>query len=386
MMLSDMKPLVPRVVEDDLRNLRIVLDEWECARVLLVADRAAYEQSGARETMKALLTARTVDVLTDFEPNPEESDVLRAARTCREFAPDTLIAIGGGTAIDIAKLAAACSSSHDSSRAVLHGKAEPQSRGVPFIAVPTTAGTGSEATHFAVVYCDGAKHSIAHPSFVPDVAWLDAKLTYSLPPRMTAASGLDALCQAIESFWSVGATTDSRQWADEAIRLAWQNLPKAVHHPEPGSRTGMMRAAHLAGKAINVSKTTACHAMSYVLTSDYGVPHGTAAALTLAPVLERLAQVDDTTCQHPAGARHVRETVMQIAGMLGCKSAADAAHAIRLLVASLGCPTSLRDAGIRDRASIPALASRVNVARLANCPVQLSSTDIEDILQSVFDR
>lgn len=372
------------VVEGDLSDLANLLDDLGCRRILLVADRTAYAQSGARAVMDPFLSTHETRVLTDFESNPHESDVRRAVAARQEFEPDTIIGVGGGTALDIAKLTTVCSSMHPLLSAVLRGDVPPEPRTVRFIAIPTTAGTGSEATHFAVVYCGGIKRSVSHPSMIPDVAWLDPKMTYSLPSSVTAATGLDAFCQAMESLWSIASTKESRQWAGDALSLTWTNLPTAVKHPDDASRAAMMQAAHLAGKSINISKTTACHAMSYAITSRYGVPHGAAVALTLAPVFTRIADVTPSTCSHPLGAAHVHSIVSQIITTLGAESVADAARSIQQFIRSLGCPITLREIGVATEDEVQLLAAGVDPERLGNCPLKFRPGDIEAILHSVF--
>ncbi|MCE9613811.1 MAG: phosphonoacetaldehyde reductase [Lentisphaerae bacterium] len=371
-------------IEGDLEEIGGLLKDLGCHRILLVADRAAYEQSGARAAMASLLSTYPTRILSDFDPNPDEADVQQAIAARKDFQPDTVIGLGGGTALDIAKLACVCDSRKNSLSAVVRGHVPPQYRDLKLIAIPTTAGTGSEATHFAAVYCGGVKRSVAHPSMLPDVAWLDPKLTRSLPPAVTAASGLDAICQAMESLWSVASTAESRRWASEALVIAWENLPVAVHHPNDAARAAMMRAAHLAGKSINISKTTACHAMSYALTSRHGVPHGAAVALTLAPVFLRIAGVTPETCCHPLGTPHVQGIVSQIIDTLQVSSPQDAANRIRDFIASLGCPTTLRSVGVTSAEEVHVLAAQVDADRLGNCPVKFSSGEIEKILHSVF--
>lgn len=371
-------------IEDELTHLGSMVRDWGCNRILIVADRAAYEQPGTRAAMEPLVSLRRTEMLTDFSRNTGEADVLKAIAAREQARPDTVIALGGGTVMDIAKLACVCTARENPASAVLRGTAPPQARSVRFIAIPTTAGSGSEATHFAAVYCDGVKYSVAHPSLLPDVAWLDERLTHSLPPAVTAATGLDAFCQAMESLWSVASTEESRGWAAEALALAWRHLPVAVHRPNAAARAAMMRAAHLAGKSINASKTTACHAMSYALTSRYEVPHGAAVALTLAPVFRRVADVDGASCLHPLGAAHVRRAAAQIADTLGASSPAEAAGLIRPFIRSLGCPTTLREVRVQTADEIRALAAEVNAERLGNFPVRIGRRDVEAILQEAY--
>src|SRR5690606_25840825 len=154
-------------------------------------------------------------------------------------------------------------------RSVATGDSLVERDGPPLLAVPTTAGTGSEATHFAVVYIDGVKHSLAHPLLRPDLVILDPLLTYAMPPGLTAATGLDALSQGIEALWAVGATTKSVGYAARAVELAAGALETAVIAPDRTARRAMMEAAHASGLAIDISKTTAPHALSYAISTDF---------------------------------------------------------------------------------------------------------------------
>ena len=233
------------------------------------------------------------------------------------------------------------------------------------MAIPTTAGTGSEATHFAVVYVDGEKYSLAAPSLLPDYAVVDWKLTTSLPRRMTVATGLDAFCQAIESIWAVAANDESLAYAIEAARLAFENLPVAANSPTPTARQAMSRASYLAGKAINITKTTAPHALSYFLTSRYGVPHGMAVACTLASLLEYNAAVTDDDCADPRGAIAVRQRLELILQILGANNIREARSKIDELLSQLESPSLVE---IVDLSGVAAVVDSANLERLSNNP------------------
>jgi alcohol dehydrogenase len=250
--------------------------------------------------------------------------------------------------------------------------------------VPTTSGTGSEATHFAVVYIDGEKYSFAHPDLLPDVALIDPKLTWSLPPRTTAACGLDALCQCIESIWAVGSTEKSIEVASEGFALAFKHLEKAVLKPDAETRLAMAKAAHLSGKAINISKTTAPHALSYGITSRYGVPHGMAVALTLGAFLEYNYEVNSTDCTDPRGMDFVKNRIDHIIALTDSNSPAQAAGKVRSLLGAINSPVTLKDAGI-PKSELQALSESVNIERLSNNPRQIDSRGLIELLESVFE-
>jgi alcohol dehydrogenase class IV len=360
------------------------IDQSQLRSVLLVIDREAYEKSGANRIFPVASSQRHVE-FDAFEVNPKLPDIMRGLELFRSEPFDAIIAIGGGTAIDVAKSIRCFAAHHVAPLDLVQGKAPiDQISDCALVAVPTTAGTGSEATHFAVVYVDGVKHSVAHTSLLPDAAVLDASLTESLPPAITATTGLDALCQAIESLWSVHSTQDSMCLAEEALGLAWQHLHAAVHTPTIEHRRAMLRAANLAGKAINITKTTGPHALSYAITVNHQVPHGHAIALTLAAFLRFNAGTTEDNVADPRGAEHVRRTIERICKQFGASDPNTAATNFQTLVHAIGCATRLRDVGVGDERALSAIAQSVNAQRLANNPRNASAQDLRDILDSVY--
>lgn len=337
-------------------------------RVLFVVDEAAYVACGAAVAVEPALENLTVSRFSGFEPNPKLRDVERGMEIARKLHPDVVVAFGGGTAIDLGKLVGSLSVQQCSAMDIITTKQSLQHKGPPLIAIPTTAGTGSEATHFAVVYVGDTKHSIAHEFLLPDIQIIDSELTHSLPEKITAATGLDALCQAIESIWAVAATDESVALATDAVKLAANNLIQAVNVPSPESRLAMCRASNLAGKAINISKTTAPHALSYALTSLFGIPHGLAVALTLGPLLTYNAAVTERDCADPRGAAHVRSRIATISTMLRAKDAGEARQNFSDIVAQIGCPCTLAEAGITTDSQLQEIARSVNLERLSNNP------------------
>jgi alcohol dehydrogenase class IV len=201
-------------------------------------------------------------------PNVDEEEVSNAVKEFAKNPSQAVLAIGGGSVLDIAK-------------AVIHHCIETLLPVPFFAAAPTTAGSGSEATHFAVVYKQGKKISLVHPDLMPKVVFLDPLLTYSLPAYQTAVSGIDVFAQAVESYWNKNVSEESKQFAVDSISTWKECFVKAVTGPDPVAREKMLLAAYLAGKAINITRTTGPHALSYYLTVNHGVPHGQAVALFL---------------------------------------------------------------------------------------------------------
>lgn len=368
-----MKPLT-FVGPGSIRHLGEVLSSFRAHGVFLVCGRRSFSLSGAEVAVASAMSDRRLDRFSDFSENPKLEDVQRGIERLRATDSDLVLAVGGGSAIDMAKLINVWAEA---------GARGPVRPGRPLIAVPTTAGTGSEATSFATVYIDGLKHSIAGEELLPDVAIVDPDLTLSLPAYVTAASGIDALSQAIESYWSVNSTPESKACAREALRLVLPHLREAVLAPSEESRGAMALGAHLAGKAINVSRTTAPHALSYALTSRFGVPHGQAVGLTLPEILLFNAAVTDEDTKDPRGARHVREAIAEICGLLGCSGPLQAADWLRVLMSDVGLATSFAGLGIDRQDAIRAMAAEVNAERLANNPRRLDQDQLLRLLEGL---
>ena len=257
-------------------------------------------------------------------------------------------------------------------------------KGKTFVAIPTTSGSGSEATRFAVVYIDELKYSVAHDFLLPDYAIIDPMLTITLPSLETAYSGLDAFSQAVESFWSVNSTEESRMYSSEAISLVMRNLVCAVQNPTIiPSRYAMSKAANLSGKAINIAKTTAPHAISYTLTSVFGVPHGNSVMMTLGRIFRFNSEVDEESVVDPRGHQYVKEIMGKLNEMLGVSSSYDAEQRIDQLMEVVGLETRLSQLGITE-GDINLIARTVNLERLNNNPRKILDKDLRKILRDVL--
>ncbi len=232
----------------------------DCRRLMIVHGHSSYFCSGAHGLIDFLTLGFNIIEFDRFSSNPKQEDVKAGAHLLAESSPDIIVAVGGGSVIDMAKLIRHYSQCQ-----------------IPLLAIPTTAGTGAESTQFAVCYIDGIKHSISDPSILPDMVLLYPPLTYGNSPYLTSCTGFDALAQAIEAYWNVNATPESDALALRAIERIY---PRLISEPTPDNRMMLLLGANDAGCAINITRTTVPHALSYTLTLKYGYPHGHAVALT----------------------------------------------------------------------------------------------------------
>ena len=264
--------------------------------------------------------------------NPTVGDVEKGISCFKSKMCDFVIGIGGGSAIDVAKAVSLLATNNGKPEDFINEPKMLNDRSVPTVIIPTTAGTGSESTHFSVLYIGKTKHSLAHHSMLPDVAILDPVFTKSLSPRITACTGMDALCQGIEAFWSVNSTEESREYSRKAIQLALSNIKSAVNNPDSNSRQNMLFASNFAGRAINIAMTTAAHAVSYPFTSYFNVPHGLAVALTLPYFIEFNYDVSPDTLNDKRGVEFVRNKMDELVEIIGVDTVSQAKEKMCLLM------------------------------------------------------
>ena len=285
------------------------------------------------------------EIFARMQPNPTVQNMMDCAAFVARVRADAVVAIGGGSALDCAKAAAG---------------------GLPVIALPTTSGTGSEATCISVLTDDaGQKMPRTDPSYYPKVAVVDPELTLTVPPGVTAATGMDALSHAVEALLSIHHSPASDALALRAVPLILQNIERAYAcSDDKTARCAMSEGSLLAALAFSQAKTAAAHACSFPLTMRYGLPHGAACAFTL-PALCRLnAEAED-------GRLH------DIARVLGFDDALSFADELDRLNASLRLPRTLGAAGI-PLADLPELAQECLLPpNMRNNPVPMDAAMVE---------
>jgi phosphonate metabolism-associated iron-containing alcohol dehydrogenase len=267
-------------------------------RVVLVTT-PGFTKRGLTKTVAELLHDRLVAVMDRVAPNPDMDDLDGEALALRAVAPDCILALGGGSVMDTAKVLSvilAAPPAWTLSEHFRKGVAIPAIKPVSVTAIPTTAGTGAEVTPFATVWDHKAakKYSLARDDLFPAMAVLDPELTLDLPEEVTVSTGLDAVSQAIESIWNRRSNALTEAWALQSLRLSLVSLPALLATPHDLThRASMLQASLLAGLAISQTRTAIAHSMSYPITAHFGLPHGLACSFTLPAVLEFNAEVDD---------------------------------------------------------------------------------------------
>ncbi len=350
-----------------VNKLQSILDELNGTKVFLVTGKASFDKLTNKSVIENALKGREVLRHSDFEVNPNFDDIVMGVKKLNSFAPEVVIGIGGGSVLDTAKLIHSLPPSAEEIRkAILTGILKPIKK-VPLIAVPTTAGSGAESTHFSVVYINEVKYSLASEALLPEIKIVDSECTLSMPPKLTAITAMDALSQAIESFWAINANEESRLYAAESIKLNLSVFDRVVTKSDASSREIMMRAAFLAGKAINISKTTAAHAYSYYLTKKFGIPHGQAVGLLLPVIILYNSEVEKINIDKTIHKKRLEG----LKSLFGVKDMREAAEMIYNLLNNHSLLLRFHDLGYVKKTDFAHWLENVNPQRLSNNPVEV---------------
>lgn len=359
------------------------LDEWikeeNCSQILLVCDSSINFQKDFCARLETLSTNLNTKLVwfQDFQPNPLYENVQKGVELFRNTKCDSIIAVGGGSALDVAKCIKLYANLPGNGENGYWLTAEYVPNDIPFLAMPTTAGTGSEATRYAVIYYDGKKQSVTSESFIPETVLMDPNTLITLPLYQKKATMCDALCHAIESYWSVNSTDESKEYSKLAIQGVMENMDGYLNNTEEG-RTGMLRAANIAGKAINITQTTAGHAMCYKVTSLFKSAHGHAAILCDRILFPWMVRNTDK-CIDPRGEGYLKKTLDEIGIAMGCIDAKSGAEKLMEIFEKLQFEIPEATEEQYDE-----LKTSVNPVRLKNHPIQLSVDTIDSLYHDIL--
>ena len=332
-------------------------------------------QTWAAQLSQLHLAAHDVQIVSDVQPDPTADSVQSVVQAVRDSAPDWIIALGGGSVMDTAKAAAFLATTDGEISDYLRGLREVQTPGIPLVAIPTTAGSGSEVTPYASI-TDlewKKKTSLTSDFLYPRYAVLDEALSVTMPPLITAISGMDALCHAIEAYWSNHSSPVTDAYALSAARIVLETLPIAfLHGDDLPARQQMLEGSMLAGLAISNARTTAAHAISYPMTVSYRVPHGVACGIVLPQLI-----------RYNSGAMHPGKEKVLL-GNLGFSTMNDLADAVECLKEKLLLPVRLRDLGIRQSDLSTIIANGFRPDRINNNPRPITASDFKRMLKNIL--
>jgi alcohol dehydrogenase class IV len=377
---------VPHLVSEagaSIKTGALTIQHFPSARKALIVTDPGFLRTGLVAPVEVSLRSAglAVTVWSDVVADPPEAVVLQAAADARAAEVDLVIGLGGGSSMDVAKLIAVLAAS-DQPLSAMYGIGNVHGPRLPLIQIPTTAGTGSEVTPISIVTTGATtKMGVVSPRLYADLVILDAELTVGLPPKVTAATGIDAMVHAIEAYTSrVKKNPLSDMLALQALRLLSANLVAACENGRDlRARQAMLLGAMLAGQAFSNAPVAAVHALAYPIGGIFHVPHGLSNALVLPHVMR-------------FNASHAAPLYAELAAIIAPDAAgSDEARshaliaAMERMAAQVGIETRLREVGIAA-ADIDALAdgAMLQTRLLTNNPREVSRADAHAIYTAAW--
>jgi alcohol dehydrogenase class IV len=361
--------------EGSLARLPEVIDEvcgGPGASVFLVTGKNSLKAQGILDRVLGSLGRFQVAHFDGAVPFPASQDVDRALEACRRAGPDVVVAIGGGSAMDLGKLTAVLMANPGPS--IEYGKRlrTIEQPGLPFIAVPTTSGSSSEVTPGMAMWewDESTSYNVRHTYMFPTVALVDPDLTLSMPRDLAAASGIDAFSSAFESYWATGAQPMTDALALGVVRVFAENLEASCRDGGRAARAACALAATMSGVGYSNCPPNVCHAFSRPLTIFWRVAHGQAVGITLPAFLERNA---------PA----IQHKLPPLWEALGVGGLDEAVARVTEIMQNCGLETRLGELGV-SRGDLDRFLDVIAWERLATMPTDLSRQEARDLLQSLL--
>jgi len=355
-------------INQGVSALSTIISDLNVKNIFFVVGKNAYPS--IKKIIEPHIHGINAEYFSVPDSNPET--IILGCEKLKRYNSDIVISIGGGRIIDVSKLISTVALTTDNYESVIKGHKVITRKFVPLLVMPTTAGTGSEATSFSVVYLQNKKYSVVSEYLLPDYVIADSSLVQEMPQYLKACTVFDAFSQAIESFWAVNSTVASKKNAKQAIELISQNIHGYLKG-DSDTNKHMINAAFLSGRAINESKTTLPHALSYFMTKRYNIPHGHAVALTLGFVGKINVR---------SGDEKLKKVMLEIADMLKI-DVMNFDQYWRDLMQMSNLEIRLSKCGVKE-VDLELMIESVNVERLKNHPISIDKSMLIKEIAGIF--
>ncbi|MCI7790603.1 MAG: phosphonoacetaldehyde reductase [Lachnospiraceae bacterium] len=358
-----------------IKNLKENIKELNAGKILLIKwSETALQNEAGKELQEALSDCEVTELIFE-KSNPDIHDLYKLYQNKRQNKPELIIAVGGGSVLDIAKSLAAVLDKEYATVEELREAIMQKNTGRPYcpwVGIPTTAGTGSEVTCWATIWDGekGSKLSLEDKRNYAYAAFIEPEFTMSMPMKLVVSSALDAVAHATESYWAKAHNLVSGIYALKAISMIMTNLEKLMENPKKEYYLAMAEASMFAGRAFSNTKTTACHSISYPLTLHYGIPHGVAVSM----LLPALLCINESKIQQ-------KELLLDA---YGAGTMEEAGQRIIHLLDKAGISYKLSDWKVKREELDGIAANCFTKGRMENNPVDLSKEDVIMILEKIW--
>jgi len=357
-------------------ELLIFLKNEKRKKKLIICGKNSYKASGAEKLIKNFISDEKDYFFFKKSSYPDLAELKEIIKTIKKISPEIIIAVGGGSVIDYAKIANVLTDSNDIGNEIIRSNYNIKKKIAKLIAVPTTAGSGAEVTSNAVIYVDKIKYSVESEKLKPDLFFLIPELVIGASPKIKSSAGFDAIAQSIESLISKKSNNRSVDYAEKSLRISLKYYLDYLNKPNKENTSAMCFAANLSGKAISISKTTAPHAVSYPFTSIYNISHGHAVSLTLNKFLKfNYKAMLSANCNF-----NLKDRFKIMFDISKSNNMDSFDSYLNNLKKNAKLEDNLSKLGINIQSDYSKIISGVNLLRLSNNPVDLKEVDIKKIL------
>tara|TARA_A100001011_G_C14320665_1_gene850463 strand:- start:4956 stop:6050 length:1095 start_codon:yes stop_codon:yes gene_type:complete len=359
-----------------IKDIKNLISNSKINKILIISGKNSFYKTGADKYFSELLKKYITYLYLKKEKLPEFKELKKIIKIKENFKPDLIIAVGGGCAMDLAKISSVFELSSDFKSRIINS--EISKKKTKLLAIPTTAGSGAEVTSNAVIYINNLKYSVENDKIKPDYFCLLPELLLSSTKQLDATAGFDAVSQAVESLFSRKSNSQSILFAKKALKILLNNEKFFSEKKSLFNAHKMALGANLSGKAINISKTIAPHALSYSFTTMYGIPHGHAVSLSFNKFLKfNFFNQAEATCDYDLKKRY--DVLFKITNT---KNIQDLDFYFKNFKKKLRLEQDFIKLGINLNRHSSKIFSQVNEQRLKNNPIKLLKSDISNIFKN----
>ena len=347
-------------------------------KIFILCGKKSFITSGAEILFKKILLSKQVKFFYKKSEIPIIDELIEIIKNIRNFKPDLILAIGGGSIIDYAKIANVVEARSDLAQLIINYSYPFKKKYTKLAVIPTTAGSGAEVTSNAVIYVNNIKHSFESELLLPDNFFLIPEFLISAPIKIKSSAGFDAIAQALESLISKKSNNQSIEYATESLKISLNSYLSFLKKPNLKNATEMSIASNLAGKAISISKTTVPHAVSYPFTSIFKISHGHAVSL----FFERFFKFNYYNIEKSKANFDLKKRFDLIFNILNVSNINDFTSKITYLKSEANLESNMHKLNINVKKNSDQILKGINVLRLGNNPIEINEKDIYKIINN----
>jgi alcohol dehydrogenase len=362
---------------NSLDDIEKFISDKSFKKIFVLSGNKSFVTSGAENFFKKIIKDKDIKFFYKQSEVPVLDELIKIIREIRNYKPDLLLAVGGGTVIDYAKIANVVDLRPDLAELIVNYSYPFKEKFTNLVVIPTTAGSGAEITSNAVIYVDKIKHSFESELLIPNNYFLIPEFLISAPNKIKASAGFDAIAQALESLVSKKSNNQSIDYASKSLKISTNSYISFLKNPNMKNATEMSIASNLAGKAISISKTTAPHATSYPFTSLFNISHGHAVSL----FFEKFFKFNYDNKDKSETTFDLKKRFDLIFDIFDASNINDFNSKISLIKKEANLEDDMKKLNINIEKSSESIIKGINLLRLGNNPVKIDEIDIRQIIK-----